>query len=235
MKGTGVHIADGGRGYLSITDNGSVRLGKFSKECVCDVQHCAKYGMSVGFWVRLSKHDNGSKILLGGDTSMLPSNTSGIIIYQTSQTINGRQMRYISGLVYLKSADRKWKCNFQVQTETWFYLTVTWSTRFGLRMFKDSILMAEQGKGKIEIRRFRRSDQKCEVSLSLPSNDGTTLTADYDDLVIWGYELKKKLIHQVYAQSMGKMTLMMLCPCLNTLLRGYKHTSLSYSKLVAIT
>ncbi|CAB4003547.1 adhesion G -coupled receptor L3-like [Paramuricea clavata] len=97
--------------------------------------------------------------------------------------------------------NRKWKCNFPVQPGSWFYLTVTWSNRSGLRMFKNGVLMSEQSKFKRKARVFRYGDEKCAVTLSPPTAQGTTLNADYDDLVIWYYELNKTFMYQVYRNS----------------------------------
>jgi hypothetical protein len=220
QRGTGVSITGEGRGYLSISGNGWVRLGKFLQECVCDARYCKKNGISVGLWVKLSNDDNETKILLGSDTSVI-SNTSGLVIFQTTRAINGTQERYISALVFMKN--RKWKCNFPVQPGSWFYLTVTWSNRSGLRMFKNGALMSEQSKFKRKARVFRYSDEKCAVTLSPPTAQGTTLNADYDDLVIWYYELNQTFMYQVYRNSIGKNFL-------NTAERNEKGQWLNASK-----
>jgi hypothetical protein len=168
---------------------------------VCDARYCAKNGVSVGLWVKLSKYDNETKILLGSDTKV-PSNTSGLVIFQTTRKTNGTEARYITSLVYMEH--RKWKCSFPVQHGLWFYLTITWSKRAGLRMFKDSILMSEQKKHKRKARVLRRPDDKCVVALSPPTARGTTLNADYDDVVIWYYQLNQTFMYQVYRNSFGK-------------------------------
>ena len=200
-RGTGVAIIGNERGYLSITGDSWARLGKFTKECVCDARYCAKTGFSIGFWIKLPKYDNETKILLGSDSSVL-SNTSGIAIYQTTREVNKTQERFISGVVFM--GHQKWECNFPVQFESWFYLIVTWSNHSGLRMFKDGIFMSEQKRPQKHSRIFRSSDDKCTVTLSPRTVSGTTLNADYDDLVIWNYELNQTFMHQVYRNSMGK-------------------------------
>ena len=192
------------RGYLSISGNSWVRLGKFLKECVCDARYCAETGVSIGFWVKLSKYDNETKILLGGGKSV-SSNNSGMAIYQTARKVNGTQERYISAVVSM--THQKWECNFQVQPGSWFYLIVTWSNHTGLRMFKDGIFMIEQKRPKKQAQIFWKSDDKCAVTLSPPTARNTTLNADYDDLVIWRYELNQTFMYQVYRNSIGKKCL----------------------------
>ena len=194
-------IASKGRGYLSVSGNGWVRLGKFPKNCVCDTRHCAKNGLSVALWVKLSNYDNETKILFGSDTRT-PTNSSGLVIFQTLQERNGTQSRYISTLVFMRHS--KWKCAFPVQPGVWFYLTITWSNHSGLRMFKNSILMDEQKRPKRKVRVFQQRDDKCSMTLSPPTALKTTLNADYDDLVIWYYELNQTLMHQVFRNSIGK-------------------------------
>lgn len=204
QKGTGVSITGKARGFLSINGNGWVKLGNFLKECVCDVRHCAENGVSIGLWIKLSTFDNGTKVLLGSDGSVI-SNATGIVIYQTSRAKNGSQAnrRYITTLVFMNH--RKWKCYFAVEPGHWFYLTVTWSNRSGLLMFKNGELMNEQRRPKSKRRIFIHRDVTCTVSLSPPLSSGTTLNAYYDDLVIWAYELKRTLMHKVYRNAIGKI------------------------------
>ena len=212
MKGSEVSVAGKGRGHLSISGNSWVRLGKFSKNCVCDARICAKNGVSVALWVKLSNYDNETKILFGSDTRV-PTNTSGLVIFQTIQDKNGTQARYISALVFMKH--RKWECSFPVQPGIWFYLTITWSNRSGLRIFKNSILMDEQKQAKRKARVFRKRDDKCSITLSPPTVHKTTLNADYDDVVIWYYELNQTLMHQVYRNSIGKTVFLKSEYCLS--------------------
>ena len=161
----------------------------------------------MGFWVKLRMFDNETKILIGGDTRT-PLNTTGMIIYQNTRTNNETEIRYVSAILFLKK--RKWKCNFQVQPGSWFYLTVTWSNHSGLRMYKDSLLMSEQKRPKKKPRETQKVADKCAVMLSPPTIHGTTLTADYDDVVIWHYELSKRLMYQVFRNSFGMNSILII-------------------------
>lgn len=181
-----------------------MRLGKFFEECLCDVHFCSKNGFSVAFWVKLPIHDNETKTLLGSDTNL--SNATGLVIFQTTRAVNGTGERDVSAIVFMKH--RKWQCDFPAKPGNWLYLTITWSNQTGLRMFKDSLLMSEQKRAEIAAGPIsERSNKKCAVILSPPTAYGTTLKADYDDIVIWHYELNKNLMNQVYRNSIGKASM----------------------------
>lgn len=196
-KGAGVTIVGESRGFLRADGNGWVRMGRFKNECLCDVRYCRKEGLSVSLWVKLSSLDNGTKVLLGSDSSLV-RNTTGMAIFQT---VRGNKSRFISSLVFMEK--HKWKSRFSVEPDTWFYLTVTWKKSTGLRMYKDGHFMISRDKSKYRPYSPRKIDRKCAVSLSPPS-DLTPLAAYYDDLVIWNYELESRDILDVYKASFGR-------------------------------
>ncbi|XP_028413002.1 uncharacterized protein LOC114535873 [Dendronephthya gigantea] len=197
-KGTRGIVTGENRGYLSLFTNGWVRLGKFLGECLCDIHLCTKNGFSVAFWVKLPIYDNETKILLGSDT-----NDTGLMIFQTTRAVNGTDERHISAIVFMKQ--RKWQCDFPTKPGNWFIYLHHVVKSNGLRMFKDSVLMSEETRAKIAPgRAFKQRYKKCAVVLSPPTVYGTTLKADYDDIVIWHYELSKNLMNQVYRNTLDR-------------------------------
>ncbi|XP_046849840.1 uncharacterized protein LOC124443380 isoform X3 [Xenia sp. Carnegie-2017] len=197
FKGSRGYIKNLARGYLSLSGHSWVRLGKFAKDCICQPRLCRSKGISVGFWLKLPRFDTESKVIFGNEKQSLINNT-GFLIYQTSSRINNRLQRLVIAQVYISS--HLWKRSFPVQPGTWFYLTVTWSVESGLRMYKDSILVNNQRQPKNEHWESTKI-KKCVLALSPPILNGTTLNADYDDVVIWEYLLNHSLMNRVYQST----------------------------------
>ena len=173
--------------------HGWIRMGHFISTCLGEPSVC-KDGLTVSLWLKYNRtYTQPYQYFLGTSGSL--DGYRGFLIYQNFQNDNRDHM-----IVKVENGTRVWRRSFLAPSDTWLYVSFTWTSSKGLIVYCNGSLVGYDSRGQ---KTAPIQPYYTTLTLGRPNDKLQFSRGTLDDIAVWYRALHSREVAAMFARGAG--------------------------------